>query len=91
MVILKEYYCEAILEDGYKFSPSGKYFAPTHGNYESYREYAASLPQFPEPEIFGFHANAAITKNIGETDNTLAAILLTQSGASGGAGSDVDA
>jgi len=44
MVILREYYCDAILEDGYKFSPSGKYYAPTHGNYESYREYAASLP-----------------------------------------------
>lgn len=70
MVLLDDYYCESILEDGYKFSPSGIYFAPKHGEYESYIEYAKSLPQFPEPEIFGFHANAAITKNLNETEAT---------------------
>lgn len=88
MTILDDYYCEPILEDGYKFSPSGKYFAPSHGDWQSYRDYASSLPQFPEPEIFGFHANAAITKNLGETDNTLSAILLTQASAAGGGGGD---
>lgn len=55
MVLLDDYFNEQILEDGYKFSPSGVYFAPTHGEYESYIEYAKGLPQFPEPEIFGFH------------------------------------
>lgn len=77
MVFIEDYYQEAILDDEFKFSPSGIYYAPKHGDYESYFEYAKSLPQFPEPEIFGFHANAAITKNMNETNATLDAILLT--------------
>lgn len=88
--LLGDYYCEAILEDGYKFSPSGIYYAPTHGDWQSYRDYASTLPQFPEPEIFGFHANAAITKNLGETTDTLNAILLTQASSAGGSGGNVD-
>lgn len=91
MVILEDYYNEKILEDGYAFSPSGIYFAPKHGEYDSYIEYAKSLPAFPEPEIFGFHANAAITKNMNETDATLEAILLTQQQAGGGGDGDKDA
>lgn len=33
LTLLDDYYCEAVLEDGYKFSPSGIYYAPTHGDY----------------------------------------------------------
>lgn len=88
--ILNDYYCEAILEDGYKFSPSGIYYAPSHCDYEKYIEFCKGLPQFPEPEIFGFHANAAITKNLNETDTTLNAILLTQAQAGGGGGGNQD-
>lgn len=87
-VIISEFYCEDILEDGYKFSPSGIYYAPTHGEYESYLEYCKNLPQFAEPEIFGFHSNAAITKNLNETQATLDAILLTQAQAGGGGDGD---
>jgi dynein heavy chain, axonemal len=88
MVLMDDYYCEAMFEDGYKFSPSGVYYSPAHGEYDSYIEYAKSLPSFPEPEIFGFHQNANITKNLNETDSTLTAILLTQASAAGGGGSD---
>lgn len=64
MVILSTFFNEEIYtNDDYKFSPSGKYFAPKDTNFEGYIEYMKSLPQFPEPEIFGFHDNAAITKN----------------------------
>jgi len=44
MFLLEDYYNENILEDGYKFSPSGIYYAPKHGEYDSYIEYAKSLP-----------------------------------------------
>ena len=91
MVFIEDYYQEAILDDEFKFSPSGIYFAPKHGDYESYMEYAKSLPQFPEPEIFGFHANAAITKNMNETNATLDSILLTQAQGGGGGDSNQDA
>lgn len=91
MVFIEDYYQEAILDDEFKFSPSGIYFAPKHGDYESYIEYAKSLPQFPEPEIFGFHANAAITKNMNETNATLDSILLTQAQGGGGGDGNQDA
>ena len=63
-VILKNFYCANIYEDeNYKFSPSGIYFAPKFTEYEGYIEYVKSLPQYPDPEVYGFHENAAITKN----------------------------
>jgi len=89
--ILDDYYCESIFDDTYKFSPSGKYFAPSHGEFEKYIEYAKSIDAYPEPEIFGLHANAAITKNINETSNTLASIMTTQQNSGGGGAQDTDA
>lgn len=63
-VVLNDYYCQAIYDDdNYKFSPSGLYFAPKFTEYEGYIEYIKGLPQYPDPEVFGFHENAAITKN----------------------------
>ena len=80
-----------IFDDEYKFSPSGNYYAPKFGNYNSYIEYAKSLPPFPQPEVFGLHENAAITKNLNETSDVLAAIMTTQQQASGGDENDEDA
>jgi hypothetical protein len=44
---------------------------------EDYKTYIMTMPQFSEPEVFGLHANAAITKEINETNGTLGAILST--------------
>lgn len=76
--ILQDYYCEKIFDDDYKFSPSGIYFAPKFGSYNQYIDYAKSLPAYPAPEVFGLHENAAITKNLNETADTLTAIMQTQ-------------
>lgn len=89
--ILLDFFCDDILDEDYKFSPSGIYFAPKHGNYNSYIDYCKSLPPFPQPEVFGLHENAAITKNLNETSNTLTAILTTQQQAVGGDDADADA
>jgi len=63
-VALKDYFNEEVFtNDDYKFSPSGIYYAPKHTEYEGYIDYIKSLPQFPKPEVYGFHENAAITKN----------------------------
>lgn len=48
------------------------------------------LPQFPEPEVFGLHANADITKDNNETDMTFDAILSTMQNSSGGGGASTD-
>ena len=62
LAILGDYYCEAILTDGYKFSDSGDYFSPPEGEYDTYVEYIQSLPLSQTPDLFGLHANADITK-----------------------------
>lgn len=40
MVLLDEYFTEEIFDDNYKFSPSGIYYAPKFGEYDSYINYA---------------------------------------------------
>jgi dynein heavy chain len=48
------------------------------------------LPLYPDPEVYGFHDNAAITKNMNETNLALNTILLTQQNSGGGGGSNDD-
>ena len=50
-----------------RFSPSGIYYAPKHGEYQSYVDYIRTLPIIPHPEVFGLHENADITKDNQET------------------------
>ncbi|KAG1667277.1 hypothetical protein FOA52_012566 [Chlamydomonas sp. UWO 241] len=91
MSILQVFYCDpAVSSNAYRYSPSGLYFAPPDGTYDSYLAYVRSLPISAEPEVFGLHANADITKDQQETDMTLAALLLMQGSAtaSGGASRD---
>lgn len=42
--ILEDFYSERMFDDGNRFSPSGIYFAPPFGEYESYTEYIKTLP-----------------------------------------------
>jgi len=90
-VLLNDYYTERIFSDDYKFSPSGIFFAPPHGEAEKYVQYAQTLPLYPDPEVFGFHENAAITKNLNETEALLESLMLTSGTAGGGADDDKEA
>ena len=59
--LLRQYSNNDILEDGYKFSESGIYFAPTNGPLDVYRNYIDTLPLIDNPEVFGLHEYANIT------------------------------
>lgn len=52
MSLLAISYCPEILsQQKYKFSPSGIYYAPEKGSYDSYVEYLRTLPLIPHPEV----------------------------------------
>eukprot|EP00854_Cymbomonas_tetramitiformis_P002297 gene2297-3019_t len=85
MVILRTFYTPEILDDDYKFSPSGIYKAPAHTDYKGYLDYINSLPIIASPEVYGLHDNADISKDILDTNTLLDALLLTQSRDSGAA------
>lgn len=84
LCILNDFYTDKIFDDNYKFSPSGIFYAPKTGSYESYTEYMRTLPVSPLPEVFGLHENADITKDRNETNEMFEAILSTQSNEGGG-------
>lgn len=61
-----------------RYSPSGLYYVPPEGDHEAYITYIRSLPIIAEPEVFGLHANADITKDQQETDVMLESLLSMQ-------------
>ena len=70
----------------YNITPIEIYKLPFDINtHADYLEYIKSLPLNSEPSIFGFHANANITKDINET-NLLFESLLICSQTTGGSG-----
>lgn len=75
ITILRTYINAGILEDGFKFSTSGKYYSPVAGEKEDYIEYIRSLPINPSPEAFGLHENAEITTEQNTTRLLLESIL----------------
>ncbi|XP_063786085.1 dynein axonemal heavy chain 3-like [Pseudophryne corroboree] len=78
MSLLDTFLCVSVItEDHYTFSPSGKYFAPKNGTHDSYMEYIKSLPLNAEPEVFGLHVNANITREQKETEELFDGILTT--------------
>ena len=86
MAILSIVYTPEILDDQYKLSKSGLYFAPPRGTYDSYITYIKSLPLIQSPEVFGMHENADISKDLAETALLISSVILTQGRSGGGGG-----
>jgi dynein heavy chain len=84
MSILSIYMVPEILTEKYKFSKSGKYFAPPEGTMAQTMEYFETLPLTDDPEVFGMHENANVTFNTNESLLLMAAILSLQPRSSGG-------
>eukprot|EP00331_Platyophrya_macrostoma_P018818 CAMPEP_0176474726 /NCGR_PEP_ID=MMETSP0127-20121128/43194_1 /TAXON_ID=938130 /ORGANISM="Platyophrya macrostoma, Strain WH" /LENGTH=757 /DNA_ID=CAMNT_0017870209 /DNA_START=1 /DNA_END=2274 /DNA_ORIENTATION=+ len=82
--------CEEILNDNYKFSPSGTYYAPPEGTLDMYKEYIQKLPINDKAEVFGLHNNAVISSSIIETNQLLGTALLLLPRSVGGEGMSPD-
>ena len=76
--ILSIFYTPQIFEPNYKFSPSGLYCPPPNTDYQGYLDAIKQLPSAAEPEVFGLHANADITKDQQEADLVLSSCLAMQ-------------
>jgi dynein heavy chain len=75
--------------DGYKYvypEYPGKDI-PAH---DLHLEHIRSLPLVTPPGVFGFHENANLTKEMGETYNTMRELLLTVGQGGGGGGSNAE-
>lgn len=85
MTMILHYMSPDVLEDGYKFSPSGTYVTIPVGNRKEYLEYLGEWPLNPLPEVFGLHDNADITCAQNNTNSILSVVLsLVSSGGAGG-------
>jgi dynein heavy chain len=72
------------LDDDYKFSPSGIYFAPPVGSRADTMAYLQRLPDTEDPELFGMHENANTTYNKALGNTLIKDMLSLQPRATGG-------
>ena len=87
MSILGQYIRPDIMDDEYRFSPSGTYYAPSDNeSRDHYLDYVSTLPIVPKPEVFGMHNNADITSSIEDMIGMFTTILSLSSGGGGGGG-----
>jgi dynein heavy chain len=88
-VIMRDYFLPRIMDEDYKFTKSGVYFAPTVDDdapQKGFMEYIETLPLNALPEVFGFHDNANITCELNETEDGLDVLLSLQPRTGGGGG-----
>ncbi|XP_025054886.1 dynein heavy chain 6, axonemal [Alligator sinensis] len=76
--ILKRFFALETLEDDYKYSESGVYFAPAADSLQDFKEYIENLPLIDDPEIFGMHENANLVFQRKETNTLITTILEVQ-------------
>ncbi|XP_069482525.1 dynein axonemal heavy chain 6 [Ambystoma mexicanum] len=76
--VLKRFFAPNTLEDDYKYSESGIYFAPPSDSLSVYKEYIENLPLTDDPEIFGMHENANLAFQRKETSTLITTILDVQ-------------
>ncbi|OAJ44270.1 hypothetical protein BDEG_27524 [Batrachochytrium dendrobatidis JEL423] len=76
--ILQRFYTPQILDDVYKFSSSGIYYAPSDGDLAYFKSYIDGLPFTEEPSIFGMHENANISYQVQETRRLIKSVLDVQ-------------
>jgi dynein heavy chain len=91
MTLIRSFLTPAVLEVGYKFSPSGEWVTAEPGNRQSYLDALNELPINARPEVFGLHENADITSARNDTAALLQTVLSLTTTSSAGGPSNRDA
>jgi dynein heavy chain len=92
-VIMRDYFTPRIVDEDYRFTKSGVYYAPTVDDdapHKGFLEYVEGLPLNAMPEVYGFHDNANITCELNETEQGLDVLLSLQPRTGGGGGRSRD-
>lgn len=76
--LLKKYYTPSILDDDYRFTKSGKYYAPPDSSLQTTKAFVDSLPFAESPEVFGMHDNANIVYQVKEGKRIIRTVLDVQ-------------
>ncbi|XP_060043693.1 dynein axonemal heavy chain 6 [Erinaceus europaeus] len=84
--VLKKFFSPETLEENYKYSESGIYFAPLADSLQEFKDYIEKLPLIDDPEIFGMHENANLAFQYKETSTLISIILEVQPRSSSGGG-----
>ena len=88
-VLMEVYYQKDLANiDNFELSNTNpEYFVPYFASHAEYLKFIDGLPFNAPPGVYGFHANANITKELNETSAILDTLLKCQGGG-GGTGSD---
>lgn len=89
--ILLDYINEKVVDDlSYRFAPQSCYVLPRNTEHREILKYITkSIPNMPEPTVYGLHLNAGITKDLQVSNLIIDSMLLVQGNVS--AKSDVGA
>jgi len=87
MTLLADYYCEGALQDGYALcAEHPEFVVPPPATHEETLASIGELPLVVPPGVYGFHENANLTREQGETYAMMDSLLLTVGQATGGGG-----
>jgi len=90
--VLKGYFQEPMLQEGFKFAGLDAYYLPAEGSLQETRDYLKTLPMDEDPRIFGLHPNALITAQFNQAKKFLDTVVSVQPRiASGGGGKKPEA
>ncbi|XP_047672459.1 dynein axonemal heavy chain 6 isoform X2 [Tachysurus fulvidraco] len=84
--VLKGFFSPETMEERYKYSESGIYFAPESDSLSEYQSYIENLPIIDDPEVFGMHENANLAFQRQETATVINTILEVQPRSTAAAG-----
>ncbi|KAH9600450.1 Dynein heavy chain AAA lid domain [Trypanosoma melophagium] len=76
--ILRRYLCPSIMNNDFKFSPGGNYYAPPNGNLESFMDHIQQMSLVDEPEVFGMHDNANLRYQLQVSQYLMSTIISIQ-------------